>query len=137
MPEQLLGRIIRLCSNPGELVLDPFSGSGTTLAVAKKLERRFIGFELSSNYAEKIQARLDAIKPGDKLAGADEPTVKAPPTHKGKRRPEVAAAMATPITIRRTRKEKRAQIESSFAVQGKKQKVPNLQLKSASGGFGG
>ena len=37
MPEQLLGRIIRSCSNPGDLVLDPFSGSATTLAVAKKL----------------------------------------------------------------------------------------------------
>ena len=38
MPEQLLGRIIRACSNPGDLVLDPFGGSGTTLAVAKKLQ---------------------------------------------------------------------------------------------------
>ena len=47
MPEQLLGRIIRACSNPGELVLDPFAGSGTTLAVAKKLGRRYLGFELS------------------------------------------------------------------------------------------
>ena len=56
MPEQLLGRIIRVCSNPGELVLDPFAGSGTTLVVAKKLGRRYLGFELSPNYAEKIQA---------------------------------------------------------------------------------
>src|SRR5688500_4069934 len=39
MPEQLLGRIIKACSGPGETVLDPFGGSGTTLVVAKKLER--------------------------------------------------------------------------------------------------
>ena len=39
MPEQLLGRIIRVSSNPGDIVLDPFAGSGTTLAVAKKLGR--------------------------------------------------------------------------------------------------
>ena len=51
MPEQLLGRIIRVLVEPGDLVLDPFAGSGTTLAVAKKLGRRFIGFELSPNYA--------------------------------------------------------------------------------------
>src|SRR5271165_1245109 len=40
MPEQLLGRIIKSCSNPGDLVLDPFTGSGTTLTVAKKLDRQ-------------------------------------------------------------------------------------------------
>ena len=40
MPEQLLGRIIRVSSNPGDIVLDPFAGSGTTLAVAKKLGRQ-------------------------------------------------------------------------------------------------
>src|SRR5579863_10115019 len=58
MPEQLLGRIIKACSRPGETVLDPFGGSGTSLVVAKKLQRRFIGFELSKNYAANIQSRL-------------------------------------------------------------------------------
>ena len=77
MPEQLLGRIIRVCSNPGDVVLDPFAGSGTTLAVAKKLGRRWVGFELSPNYAKKTQARLDAAEVGQKLEGAEEPKVGA------------------------------------------------------------
>jgi site-specific DNA-methyltransferase (adenine-specific) len=83
MPEQLLGRIIKACSNPGETVLDPFGGSGTTLVVAKKLNRQFIGFELSQSYAAKIIARLATAKPGDELDGAPEPRVSAPTTAKG------------------------------------------------------
>jgi site-specific DNA-methyltransferase (adenine-specific) len=86
MPEQLLGRIIKASSNPGETVLDPFGGSGTTLAVAKKLGRHYIGFELSKNYAKKIEARLNTAKQGDPLFGANDPKVMAPPTAAGKRR---------------------------------------------------
>jgi hypothetical protein len=80
MPEQLLGRIIRACSNPGETVLDPFGGSGTTLVVAKKLDRHFIGFELSKSYARQIEARLDRANSGDALLGSEEPKVSAPAT---------------------------------------------------------
>src|SRR4029078_9947789 len=61
MPEQLLGRIIRMCSNEGEIVLDPFSGSATTVAVAKKLGRQHIGFDLSAEYVERGNARLKSI----------------------------------------------------------------------------
>src|SRR6185436_3935643 len=86
MPEQLLGRIITACSNPGEIVLDPFGGSGTTLVVAKKLERRFVGFELSKNYAVQIQARLKKVAPGDQLSGALDPMATVPVTAKGRRR---------------------------------------------------
>lgn len=71
MPEQVLGRIIRACSNPGDTVLDPFAGSGTTLAVAKKLGRRWLGFELSEWYAWQAQARLDEISLGDPLSGVE------------------------------------------------------------------
>ena len=85
MPEQLLGRIIRASSNPGETVLDPFGGSGTTLAVAKKLGRRFIGFELSESYAANIKTRLDAINVGDPLIGPERPEMSAPTTAKGRR----------------------------------------------------
>ena len=89
MPEQLLGRIITACSNPGDTVLDPFGGSGTTLVVAKKLDRRFIGFELSKNYAKQINARLEAAKAGDGLWSPVNPRTLAPPTSAGKRRKDV------------------------------------------------
>jgi site-specific DNA-methyltransferase (adenine-specific) len=80
MPEQILGRIIRACSNKGEIVLDPFGGSGTTLVTAKKLERRFLGFELSKNYAAQIEKRLAAVHPGDPLSNTDSSPMVAPPT---------------------------------------------------------
>ena len=85
MPEQLLGRIIRSTSNEGDVVLDPFGGSGTTLTVAKKLKRQFLGFELSEEYAERINKRLAAARPGDPLEGAAEPLVSAPSTADGVR----------------------------------------------------
>jgi site-specific DNA-methyltransferase (adenine-specific) len=67
MPEQVIGRIIRLCSDEGDFVLDPFVGSGTTLAVAKKLGRRYMGFELSKNYAENANRRIEAAAKGQAL----------------------------------------------------------------------
>jgi site-specific DNA-methyltransferase (adenine-specific) len=85
MPEQLLGRIIRACSNPGDLVLDPFGGSGTTLAVAKKLGRSFLGLELSEQYAARIKERLAGIEVGDPLDGAPEPLKSVPTTKNGRR----------------------------------------------------
>jgi site-specific DNA-methyltransferase (adenine-specific) len=85
MPEQLLGRIIRCCSNPDDIVMDPFAGSGTTLAVAKKLGRRWLGFELSANYAAMIETRLAAASAGQPLDGAEEPRVSAPSTSNGKK----------------------------------------------------
>lgn len=80
MPEQLLGRIIRICSRPDDLVLDPFSGSATTLAVAKKLGRRFLGFDLSPEYSKRGTDRLEAISVGDPLDGDPEPLMSAPKT---------------------------------------------------------
>ncbi|VTT96730.1 modification methylase : DNA methylase N-4/N-6 domain protein OS=Pirellula staleyi (strain ATCC 27377 / DSM 6068 / ICPB 4128) GN=Psta_0519 PE=4 SV=1: N6_N4_Mtase [Gemmataceae bacterium] len=61
MPEAVLERIIKVASNPGELVLDPFAGSGTTLAVAKKLDRHYLGVELSDEYADAVRKRLQMI----------------------------------------------------------------------------
>jgi DNA modification methylase len=86
MPERLLGRIINACSNEGELVLDPFSGSGTTLTVAKKLNRRYLGFELSPEYAARVRERLAAAEAGQELEGSEEPHV----TVKRQRKPSQA-----------------------------------------------
>jgi site-specific DNA-methyltransferase (adenine-specific) len=61
MPEAVLERIIKATSNEGDVVLDPFAGSGTTLAVAKKLGRKFLGIELSENYVTAIKSRLSQI----------------------------------------------------------------------------
>ena len=63
MPEAVLERIIRVSSNEGDLVLDPFAGSGTTIAVAKRLRRRFLGIELSEDYADGIRDRLAGVTP--------------------------------------------------------------------------
>ncbi len=67
------------------MVMDPFSGSATTLAVAKKLDRRHLGFDLSPEYVARGQARLAGISVGDTLDGAPEPTMSAPATPKNGR----------------------------------------------------
>ncbi|MBK8913834.1 MAG: site-specific DNA-methyltransferase [Phycisphaerales bacterium] len=85
MPEQLLGRIVRACSNPGDLVLDPFAGSGTTAIVAHKLGRQFVTFELSENYATRVQERLAKTNPGDPLVGDPDPLRSAPATADGRK----------------------------------------------------
>ena len=84
MPEQLLGRIIRSCTDPDALVLDPFSGSGTTTAVAKKLSRRYLAFDLSEDYVRQGLARLESIRVGDLLDGSAEPLASAPTTAEGR-----------------------------------------------------
>jgi len=85
MPERLLGRIVEASSNPGELVLDPFAGSGSTLVVAKKLGRRYLGFECSENYYQQACARLETVRVGQALDGVLDPKTSAPSTDNGKR----------------------------------------------------
>jgi site-specific DNA-methyltransferase (adenine-specific) len=59
MPESLLERIILTSSDIDDIVLDPFGGTGTTVAVAKKLKRKFITIEISNDYYDLILKRLD------------------------------------------------------------------------------
>ncbi|MFZ5692665.1 MAG: site-specific DNA-methyltransferase [Pseudomonadota bacterium] len=62
-PEALLARVILAASRPDDLVVDPFTGTGTTGAVATKLGRRFIGVERDPDYAEAAMKRIAAVEP--------------------------------------------------------------------------
>jgi modification methylase len=62
-PESLLARVILSSSRPDDLVLDPFSGTGTTGAVARRLGRRFIGVERDADYAKAAEKRIAATQP--------------------------------------------------------------------------
>jgi modification methylase len=62
-PEGLLARVILSSSRPDDLVLDPFCGTGTTGAVAKRLGRRFIGVERDADYAAAAEQRIAATEP--------------------------------------------------------------------------
>jgi modification methylase len=62
-PESLLHRVIVSSTKPGDVVLDPFFGSGTTGAVARRLGRRFIGIERDPAYAQLARTRIAAITP--------------------------------------------------------------------------
>ena len=65
MPEKLLERIIKVSSNEGDLVVDPFSGSGTTCVTAARLGREFFGVDISEKYVEHSRNRIK-----DTLAGS-------------------------------------------------------------------
>jgi modification methylase len=65
-PESLLHRVIVASTKPGDVVLDPFFGSGTTGAVAKRLGRHFIGIEREKTYADVARARIAEIEPADR-----------------------------------------------------------------------
>lgn len=62
-PEELLRKIILASSHPGDVILDPFSGSGTTLVAAQQLGRRWIGCEMNPTYNTYARDRIDSIVP--------------------------------------------------------------------------
>lgn len=72
-PEALLTRVLLASSQPGDVVLDPFFGTGTTGAVAKRLGRRWLGIERDAGYAALARARIDAVTPLDAAAQAQTP----------------------------------------------------------------
>ncbi|QND49800.1 site-specific DNA-methyltransferase [Rhizobium lusitanum] len=62
-PEALLARVIMASSKPGDIILDPFFGSGTTGAVAKRLGRHFVGIEREQDYIDAASARIASVEP--------------------------------------------------------------------------
>ena len=68
-PEKLIQRILEIASNPGDLVLDSFLGSGTTAAVAHKMGRRWIGVELGDHCYTHCKVRLDKVIDGTDAGG--------------------------------------------------------------------
>ncbi len=61
-PQMLVDRIVKACSNHGDLVVDPFLGSGTSAVVALANKRKFLGFELNKNYCEVAVERIEKFK---------------------------------------------------------------------------
>ena len=61
-PERLVADHIKSWSNPNDIILDPFMGSGTTAKVARELNRNYIGFEISNEYCQIAQKRLEQTK---------------------------------------------------------------------------
>lgn len=60
-PVSLMGALIELTTQPGQVVLDPFAGSGTTLVAAKHLGRRYVGIEIDNQHCETARKRLDTL----------------------------------------------------------------------------
>jgi len=68
-PEYLIARILEIATNPGDLVLDSFLGSGTTTAVAHKMNRRYIGIEMGDHAYTHCKVRLDKVIDGSDKGG--------------------------------------------------------------------
>ncbi|MBP3347452.1 MAG: site-specific DNA-methyltransferase, partial [Clostridia bacterium] len=68
-PEKLLAKLILASSNEGDVVFDPFLGSGTTAVTAKKLKRHFVGVELDGEYCAMAQKRLEMAEEDKSIQG--------------------------------------------------------------------
>ena len=78
-PEALLHRVILSSTEVGEVVLDPFFGSGTTGAVAKRLRRKFIGLERDPGYADVARKRIATVRPADDFELVSTPAKRSQP----------------------------------------------------------
>jgi modification methylase len=112
-PEALLARILLASSNPGDVVLDPFFGTGTTGAVAKKLGRRFVGIERDPAYAAAARARIAAATP------LCEASVAAPPEKRAEARvPFLALVEAGHVQAGETLRDERGRHRATVRADG-------------------
>lgn len=121
MPEALLARIVRACSDQDDLIVDPFGGSGTTLAVAKKLDRRYLGIEMSTVFAREIRRRLTAIDK-DHLDVLGEGGTEWRKSHE-----EALKALYAETGVPSERIEKNTYLKQVFCEQFQKRTQPNLE----------
>ena len=77
-PEALLYRVILATTQPGDIILDPFFGTGTTGSVAKRLHRHYVGIEQDPSYINLAQKRIDSVEP----APFDEDIFRLPPSRR-------------------------------------------------------
>ncbi len=114
-PEALLARVILAASNPGDLVLDPFFGTGTTGAVAKRLGRDWLGLERDPLYMQAAQARIEAVEklPAEAISAA--PSKRAEPRVAFSSLVE-AGLIAPGVMLTDTKKRHRALVRADGAV---------------------
>ena len=94
-PEALLHRVLLASTKPGDLVLDPFFGTGTTGAVARRLGRRLIGIERDADYAEAAEERIARVRP--LLAvGAGDRAGRSAPSRASPSAPSSSSASSSP-----------------------------------------
>lgn len=77
-PIEFMLKIVQRCTNEGDLILDPFAGSGTTLVAAVQTGRRCIGVEINPAYCEIIRARVEKVASGGPLFKAEQPALFPP-----------------------------------------------------------
>jgi site-specific DNA-methyltransferase (adenine-specific) len=68
-PEKLLARVILASSNPGDVIFDPFVGSGTTAVVARKLDRHYVGVDIDHEYCCLARKRLELAEVDRRIQG--------------------------------------------------------------------
>jgi site-specific DNA-methyltransferase (adenine-specific) len=96
MPEKVLERIVKVSSKPGDLVMDPFSGSGTTCCVAARLGRKYFGIDISEKYVKHSRERI-----AETLAGRRQATEIAenPESLRAERRKHLSAYKGLPAGV--------------------------------------